>query len=61
MDANEVQARATIAAALIAVHAVEIPTIPKPGSSDRGEAASTRLRELTDSVYRAITGEKVNT
>ena len=61
MDANEIQARATIAAALIAVHAVEIPTIPKTGTSDRGEAASIRLRELTDSVYRAIIGDKVKT
>jgi hypothetical protein len=56
MDASEVQARATIAAALITVHAVEIPTIPKPGSENTNAAA--RLRELTDIVYRAVFGDK---
>ena len=55
MDCSEIQAKATIAAALIAVHAVEIPTIPKTGS-DRGDIANARLRELTESVYRAIVG-----
>ncbi|HEY6211821.1 MAG TPA: hypothetical protein VIW45_06020 [Vicinamibacterales bacterium] len=57
MDASELQARATIAAALIAVHAVEIPTLPKAGSA-HDDAAAARLRDLTDSVYRSIVGEK---
>ena len=57
MDACEIQARATIAAALIAVHAVEIPTIPKAGSN-AGEIAAARLRALIDSVYRAIVSEQ---
>ncbi|HYM21742.1 MAG TPA: hypothetical protein VEU08_00975 [Vicinamibacterales bacterium] len=61
MDTNEILAKATIAAALIAVHAVETPTIPKAGSPNRGDAAGARLRELTDSVYRAITRDKENT
>ena len=53
MDATEIQARATIAAALIASHAVEIPAIPKGGEGPSDSAAS-RLRDLTDYVYRAI-------
>jgi hypothetical protein len=57
MDAGEIQARATIAAALIAVHAVEIPTIPKAGSNT-GDDANLRLRALIDSVYRAIVSDK---
>jgi len=57
MDAGEIQARATIAAALIAVHAVEIPTIPKAGSN-AGDDAHLRLRALIDSVYRAIVSDK---
>jgi hypothetical protein len=57
MDTNEIQARATIAAALIAVHAVEIPTLPKTGSP-HADAAGARLRELTESVYQAILGPK---
>ncbi|HEV3139150.1 MAG TPA: hypothetical protein VGY57_01470 [Vicinamibacterales bacterium] len=56
MDANEIHAKATIAAALIAVHAVEIPSMPKaPGRSD---AAAARLRDLTDYVYRALVSDK---
>jgi len=57
MDSNEIQAKATIAAALIAVHAVEIPTLPKTGAA-RTDAAGARLRELTESVYHAILGPK---
>jgi hypothetical protein len=57
MDPAEIQAKATIAAALIAVHAVEVPTIAKAGSN-AGEVASARLRALTDNVYKAITSEK---
>jgi len=60
MDAAELQARATIAAALIAVHAVEIPTIPKAGS-DAARTANARLRTLIDSVYSAIVPEERTT
>jgi hypothetical protein len=52
MDAIEIQARATIAAALITAHAVEVPTMPKKPSAT--DPAAVRLRELTDYVYRAI-------
>jgi hypothetical protein len=58
MDANEIQARATIAAALIAAHAVEIPSIPKPGHTATADVAAGRLRDLTDYVYRAIIHDK---
>jgi hypothetical protein len=56
MDPHEISAKATIAAALIAVHAVEIPSMPKSGPANSGDAAAVRLRELTNYVYRAITG-----
>jgi hypothetical protein len=54
MDPLEAQARAIIAAALIARGAVEVPAIP---SSNQGmpDAAGMRLRELTDYVYRILT------
>jgi hypothetical protein len=54
MDANEIHAKAVIAAALIASHAVEVPRIPSSADYD---GASARLRELTDYIYRAITDE----
>jgi len=57
MDAAELQARAAIAAALIASHAVEIPSIPKAGRVVP-DAAAARLRDLTEYVYRTITGSK---
>jgi hypothetical protein len=57
MDASEIQAKATIAAALILVHAVEIPTMPKSGHAST-DAAGLRLRNLTDYLYEAITSEK---
>ena len=57
MDVPEIQAKATIAAALIASHAVEIPNIPKGGESAT-DSAAIRLRDLTDYVYRAITRDK---
>jgi hypothetical protein len=55
MDAAELQAKATIAAALIASHIVSIPTVPKEtkGASD---PAAVHLRVLTDYVYLALTG-----
>jgi hypothetical protein len=54
MDPAELAAKATIAAALITSHAVEIPAVPKNtiGASD---PAAVRLRVLTDYVYEAIT------
>jgi len=58
MDATEVQAKATIAAALIASHAVEIPAIPKGGERAALDPAAVRLRDLTDYVYRAIIRDK---
>jgi hypothetical protein len=47
MEPTEIQARATIAAALILTRAVEIPTIPTRGDWSRNTAAF-RLRDLTD-------------
>jgi hypothetical protein len=55
MNETEILAKATIAAALIASHVVETPTIPKGGSGVES-AAAIRLRELTDYVYETITG-----
>ena len=53
MDPSEIQARATIAAALIVCRAVEVPAIPISGdwSMDTG---ALRLRDLTDFVYQVI-------
>ena len=53
MEPSELQARATIAAALITSHAVEIPTIPSDGDWSR-DASALRLRDLTDYVYQMI-------
>jgi hypothetical protein len=57
MDAAEIQAKAAIAAALIASHAVEIPTIPKAGRPGV-DGAAIRLRDLTEYVYQTIIGSK---
>lgn len=54
MEMTEIHAKAIIAAALIASHAVEVPRIPSSADYD---GAAVRLRELTDHVYRAITDE----
>jgi hypothetical protein len=59
MEASEIQARATIAAALITAHAVEVPTISR--DLRQKDAASRRLRELTDYVYEAITAVTTTT
>lgn len=56
MDPFEIQARATIAAALIGTGAVEVPSIPS-GGQRVPDAAGMRLRELTDYVYRLLTTE----
>ncbi len=57
MDSAEISAKATIAAALIASHSVEIPSVPR-GGVGRPDAAANRLRELTDYVYHTITASK---
>jgi hypothetical protein len=53
MDPEEIQARATIAAALIVSQAVEVPTIPTSGDWSQ-DSAALRLRDLTDYVYQMI-------
>jgi hypothetical protein len=57
MEPIEIQARATIAAALILSRAVEVPSIPTTGDWSR-DTAALRLRDLTDYVYQTITGSK---
>jgi hypothetical protein len=53
MDVNEIQAKAIIAAALIASRSVETPTIPTSGDWSK-DTAALRLRDLTDYVYQMI-------
>ncbi len=53
MEPAEIQARATIAAALILTRAVEVPTIPTSGDWSK-DTAALRLRDLTDYVYQMI-------
>src|SRR5689334_7189025 len=50
-------ARATMAAALIINRAVELPSIPSSGAWALN-AATVRLRDLTDDVYQIITKSK---
>ena len=57
MEAPELQAKAVIAAALIASHAVEIPSIPRGGAGPL-DSAAIRLRDLTDYVYQTITATR---
>ena len=57
MDAAEIQAKATIVAALITSRAVEVPSIPASGEWAH-DPASVRLRDLTDYVYQMITAGK---
>ena len=54
MDSTEIQARATIAAALIMSRAVEVPSLPTNGEWSQ-DTAALRLRDLTDHIYQAIT------
>jgi len=54
MEPTEIQARATIAAALIMTRAVEVPSIP-PGGDWSKDSAALRLRDLTGYVYQMIT------
>jgi hypothetical protein len=53
MDPHEIQAKATIAAALIMTRAVEVPTIPTSGDWSK-DTAALRLRDLTDYVYQML-------
>jgi hypothetical protein len=57
MEPTEIQARASIAAALITSRAVEIPTIPTSGDWSQ-DSAALRLRDLTDYVYQMITAPR---
>jgi hypothetical protein len=54
MEPTEIQARATIVAALIMARAVEVPSIPTRGDWSK-DSAALRLRDLTDYVYQMIT------
>jgi hypothetical protein len=54
VDDTEVLAKATIVAALIASHAVEIPRIPAGSGDHMSDPAAIRLRDLTAYVYEAI-------
>lgn len=54
MDPVEIQAKATIAAALITSRAVDVPSIPSSGGW-ADDASSLLLRDLTDYVYQMIT------
>jgi hypothetical protein len=54
MDPVEIQAKATIAAALITSGAVDMPSIPSSGRWAH-DAASLQLRDLTDYIYQMIT------
>ena len=54
MEPAEIQARATIVAALIMARAVEVPSIPTRGDWSK-DSAAVRLRDLTDYVYQMIT------
>lgn len=56
MDAAELQAKATIAAALIASHIASIPALPVRDAKGRPDPAAVHLRALTDYVYLALTG-----
>jgi len=57
MDPAEIQAKATIVAALIATHAVDVPSMPKHLPAGRQDQAVIRLPELIDYVYHAIVGD----
>ena len=57
MEPTEIQARATIAAALIMSRAVDLPTIPTSGDWSK-DTSALRLRDLTDYVYQMITSSR---
>ena len=55
MYTSEIHAKAIIAAALITSHAVEVPHLPNANPT-REDPAATRLRDLTEYIYRALIG-----
>ena len=57
MEPFEIQARATIAAALILSQAVKVPSIPTSGDWSH-DTAALKLRDLTDYVFQMITSTK---
>jgi hypothetical protein len=57
MEPPEIQAKATIAAALIVSQAVQVPTIRTTGDWSH-DSAAIRLRDLTDYVYQMITSPR---
>jgi hypothetical protein len=57
MEPSEIQARATIAAALMVCRAVEVPAMPTSGDWSK-DTAALRLRDLTDYVYQVIASPK---
>jgi hypothetical protein len=63
MDPMEIQARATIAAALIMSRAVEVPAVPVSVEWSQDvkwsqDTAALRLRDLTDYIYQTITAAR---
>lgn len=57
MDSAELQARVTLASALIASRAVEIPSsLPHTGRWTDDDAA-VRLRDLTDYLYQVLAAD----
>lgn len=56
MEPTEIQAKATIAAALIAAHVVDVSSVPMQTPTGRPDQTVRRLHELIDYVYRAIVG-----
>jgi hypothetical protein len=54
MDADEIQAKATIAAALIMARVVEVPALHDDSAGPPDEAG-LRLRRLTAYIYDLIT------
>jgi hypothetical protein len=57
MEAGELLARATLAAALIASRSVEIPsTLPESGRWT-DDPAAVRLRDVTDYLYQVLAAD----
>jgi hypothetical protein len=60
MDPSELQARATLAAALITSQAVEVPSaVPRSGRW-KDDPVAVRLRDLTDYLYQALAADRVD-
>jgi hypothetical protein len=54
MDPSELQARATLAAALISSRAVEVPTTLPHSGSWTDDPVAVRLRDVTDYLYQVL-------